>query len=37
MVLTKLVGGVVMICPKCKVEYREGFSKCNDCDVDLVY
>ena len=25
-----------MICPKCKVEYREGFAKCSDCDVDLV-
>jgi hypothetical protein len=25
-----------MICPKCKVEYREGFTKCSDCDVALV-
>jgi hypothetical protein len=25
-----------MICPKCKVEYREGFAKCSDCDVALV-
>ncbi len=25
-----------MFCPKCKSEYREGFSKCADCDVDLV-
>ncbi|MEX1378255.1 MAG: hypothetical protein AB1Z23_12395 [Eubacteriales bacterium] len=23
-------------CPKCKDEYREGFTKCADCDVDLV-
>jgi hypothetical protein len=23
-------------CPKCKIEYREGFSKCADCEVDLV-
>ena len=25
-----------MFCPKCKSEYREGFSKCADCDTDLV-
>jgi len=25
-----------MFCPKCKSEYREGFSKCSDCDTDLV-
>lgn len=25
-----------MICPKCNEEYREGFTKCADCDVDLV-
>ena len=25
-----------MICPKCKVEYRDGFTKCSDCDVALV-
>jgi hypothetical protein len=25
-----------MFCPKCKTEYREGFSKCADCDVDLI-
>ena len=25
-----------MICPNCSVEYREGFTRCSDCDVDLV-
>ena len=25
-----------MFCPVCKVEYRSGFSRCADCDVDLV-
>lgn len=25
-----------MICPVCKNEYREGFTKCADCGVDLV-
>ena len=25
-----------MFCPKCKSEYRFGFTKCSDCDVDLV-
>jgi hypothetical protein len=25
-----------MFCPKCKTEYREGFSRCADCDVDLI-
>jgi hypothetical protein len=25
-----------MICPECKAEYRDGFDKCSDCDVDLV-
>lgn len=23
-------------CPKCHAEYREGFTKCADCNVDLV-
>lgn len=23
-------------CPVCKNEYREGFTHCNDCDIDLV-
>jgi hypothetical protein len=25
-----------MFCPKCRVEYRAGYSRCADCDVDLV-
>jgi hypothetical protein len=25
-----------MFCPVCKSEYRDGFTKCSDCDVDLV-
>ncbi|MDY7036780.1 MAG: hypothetical protein SV375_11550 [Thermodesulfobacteriota bacterium] len=25
-----------MFCPKCKAEYREGFLKCADCDIELV-
>ena len=25
-----------MICPKCGAEYREGFTHCNDCDLDLI-
>jgi len=23
-------------CPNCKLEYREGYERCNDCDVELV-
>jgi hypothetical protein len=26
-----------MICPRCKAEYRPGFTHCVDCDVDLVW
>jgi hypothetical protein len=26
----------LMFCPKCKVEYRPGFTRCSDCEVDLV-
>jgi hypothetical protein len=26
-----------MICPECKAEYRPGFTRCSDCDVELVY
>jgi hypothetical protein len=25
-----------MFCPKCKSEYRQGYTHCADCDVDLV-
>jgi hypothetical protein len=25
-----------MICPSCGSEYREGFTRCAECDVDLV-
>ena len=25
-----------VICPRCRTEYREGFTHCNDCDVDLI-
>lgn len=25
-----------MFCPKCKAEYRDGFTHCERCDVDLV-
>jgi hypothetical protein len=25
-----------MFCPECKAEYRQGFTRCTDCDVELV-
>lgn len=25
-----------MFCPKCRTEYREGFTFCSDCNADLV-
>ena len=25
-----------MICPECKAVYREGYTKCADCDIELV-
>jgi hypothetical protein len=25
-----------MYCPQCRVEYRPGFGRCSDCEVDLV-
>ncbi len=26
----------MLICPKCGSAYREGFTKCSDCDIDLI-
>ena len=26
-----------MFCPRCRAEYRFGFTRCNECDVKLVY
>ena len=26
-----------MICPQCHAEYRPGFTRCADCDINLVY
>ncbi len=25
-----------MFCPRCRTEYRQGFTRCSDCDIDLV-
>ena len=25
-----------MFCPECRAEYRPGFTRCSDCDLDLV-
>jgi hypothetical protein len=25
-----------MFCPQCKAEYRPGFNRCSDCDIELV-
>ena len=30
------LAATLMFCPKCKVEYRPGFTRCSDCEVDLV-
>lgn len=27
----------MLICPNCRVEYRDGFATCSDCDVPLVH
>jgi hypothetical protein len=32
-----VVNSPAMYCPRCKAEYRRGFSRCSDCDIDLVY
>lgn len=26
----------MLICPKCKCEYQEGYTVCNDCKCELV-
>src|SRR6185295_19187951 len=26
-----------MYCPQCRSEYRQGFTRCSDCDVELVW
>jgi len=26
-----------MFCPNCKAEFRQGFTRCSDCDADLVH
>jgi hypothetical protein len=28
---------LAMFCPEWRAEYRPGFARCSDCDVDLVY
>jgi hypothetical protein len=36
-VLHFLTSSIVnMFCPHCQTEYRAGFTRCSDCDVDLV-
>ena len=27
---------MTMFCPNCRAEYREGFSRCSDCGVELI-
>jgi hypothetical protein len=35
--LSRVVHSIrAMFCPKCKAEYRPGFTRCSDCEVDLV-
>jgi len=35
--LNNSLAGDFMFCPKCKAEYREGYLRCTDCDIDLVH
>src|ERR1700690_1911029 len=30
-------GANKMFCPKCRSEYRSGFTRCSDCEIDLVH
>ena len=30
------LSSAVMFCPECRAEYRPGFTRCSDCDIDLV-
>lgn len=32
----RVSGPTLMLCPQCKAEYRQGFTRCSDCDVELV-
>ena len=34
--LNKRLEANMAYCQKCKTEYREGYSRCSDCDMDLV-
>jgi len=34
---SRLEFAITMFCPVCKAEYRQGFSRCADCDVELAY
>lgn len=36
MTLRRRVEWEIMYCPKCRSEYRPGFTWCNDCDVALI-
>ena len=30
------LSSALMFCPECRAEYRPGFTRCSDCDIDLV-
>lgn len=32
----KFMGVTMLICPKCKCEYQEGYTVCSDCECELV-